>query len=445
MNYLISIIFCLLSFTCLASDLSSWESKVDIPENVLKLKNIKDKRSTEYEMTSYEAAMDLAHLAKAQMKIGNTVKSLHFISLAAKLFPYRDDIVNTYRETLDEYTSETNSLIKAKRLSCDDLKQRIFLLSSLSPKSVQTIDQKNVSCEIKIEHSYKSIADIDISQWMTTSLPKNQQYSKSNDSDTGDSIYLQAMKAKAKKLEIKRLADKVYTLRFPKLEIILSALKVLGNFSLDTAPEVYTDDNGNTYLRAFFNISTDSISYGFDGHCNSIEKFFKLPSEYSYGSIVGSHYICGMDYSSSKRDTLNRSVFSNWSFSDKKILVMKEGIKYNSDSSKSNKPLYMFFPKKLDMYVQYNYKDRPSVTKTFMFEIDNLTNFMYWFNIGNLETIEPPKIIVNNANITLTSKNLYSIPIKDLKSLQGLKSLEIKFDAKKTFDRLVKELEVKRL
>ena len=124
---------------------------------------------------------------------------------------------------------------------------------------------------------------------------------------------------------------------------------------------------------------------------------------------------------------------------------MKEGIKYNSDSSKSNKPLYMFFPKKLDMYVQYNYKDRPSVTKTFMFEIDNLTNFMYWFNIGNLETIEPPKIIVNNANITLTSKNLYSIPIKDLKSLQGLKSLEIKFDAKKTFDRLVKELEVKRL
>lgn len=443
MKLLIIIIFSF-CFNSFATDISSWESKIEVPENVLKLKNIKDKKSVNYEIVSYEAAVDLVQLARVQRKIGNTVKSLHFISLAASLFPYRDDIVNTYKSTLDEYTNETNKLISSKRLSCNDLKKRISLLSSLSPKSVQNINQKSVSCEIKIEHTYKSLTDIDINQWIKTSLPKRQSAVNASSSSTAeDSIYFKALKAKEKKLEQKRLMDKVYTLKFPKLEIILSSLKVLGNFSLDSETNIVTDDNGNTFLKSYFNLTTDSTSYGIDGHCNSINKFFKLPEEYNYGSIVGSYSECGLDYSPNNTSLYKKSIFSNWNFSNQKVLVMREGDMYNSDSNKSKTPLYMFFPRKLDMYVKFIYNSKV-IIKDFQFKIENLSDFIYWFNLGNIEQIGPPKIINNKAKITLSKNNFYSIPVKDLKVLKGLKRVEIKFNSKKTFNRLVKELDVKR-
>ncbi len=427
----------------MALNLESFERKILVPDNVRKLQTIKNRESIEYQIVSYEAAMDLHQLAKMNYKIGNLVKALHFMELATKLFAYRDDLVNFYNQILEEFTVETNKLITNRNISCENLKVRVRLLQAASPRYANKIIKNKISCNIDTGHKLTSIKDINIDAWISTKLPKNESKNRNAGSANSDDFFMQAKIQKAKAIEKYKQESKVYKLQFPKLEIILSSLKVLGNFGLEMNLKVITGEKGETFLSGQYVVNTGDSLSSIENHCRSISKFFTLPNNIVGSFLFSGKSLCGVDRNYSGSDTSRRFYNNSWGFSGVTINLMSEASKYTDDNPKSNKALFKLFPRFIDMDLIYYYKDKSPQIETFQLKISSIDDFFKWFYIGNKLGVNAPEVVENKASITFSKFNQYNIPVRNINRLKGLKDISIRFNPKRTFDRLVKKLDVR--
>ncbi len=437
------ILVILYSMSSMAFNLETFEGKILVPDNVRKLQTIKDKKSIEYQIVSYEAAMDLHQLAKMNYKIGNLVKALHFMELATKLFAYRDDLVNFYNQILQEFTAETNNLISKKNISCENLKVRVRLIQSASPRYANKIIKNKISCNVDTGHKLTSISDVDIDAWISAKLPENVSENRGSVTANSDDFFMQAKIQKVRAIEKHKQESRIYKLQFPKLEIILSSLKVLGNFGLEMNLKVITDEKGETFLGGQYIVNTGDSLSSIENHCRSISRFFTLPENVVGSFLFTDKSLCGVDRNYSGSDTSRRFYNNSWEFSGVTINLMSEASKHTDDNPKSNKALFKLFPRFLDMDLIYYYKNKSPHVERFQLKISSIDDFFKWFYVGNKIEINAPEIVENKANITFSKFNQYNIPIKNIGKLKGLRDISIKFNPKRTFDRLVKKLDVR--
>lgn len=437
--------------------LTKWEANIDIPDSVYRVKDIKDNKSVEYEIAAYEAAMDLIKIANANSKLGNTLKSLQFLALATHLFPYRDDIVNNFKRTLMSYIDETNDLISAKKIECHDLKNRVSFISSISPKEAYRL-KNNESCLVKENNRILTLDQIDLGQWINQSKQFQNETSettsdlatnKAANNDTGDDLFFKAQKMQKEEQQYAKESNTVYELKFPKVEILVNAMKVLGNFRfVANKPEVQTINQGDVILMANYEAITNS-SFTFEGLCRTIAPYFSLPegklgSYYTIGKIK-----CGYEEADYKyNENVARFTSGDWDFRSLDLSLMPDTSNYISDDPNSNTPLYRFLPRVLDMNLIYVYSSGERRSSPFQVKISNTLDFFGWLYFPELISeshngFQKPEIINDQAHIVFLQGNRFAIPIVDINKLKGLSRVEISFDQESTFKRMVKLLDIK--
>ncbi|EQC44216.1 hypothetical protein M900_A0476 [Bacteriovorax sp. Seq25_V] len=406
----------------------------------------------QYEIAAYEAAMDLLKIAKANTKLGNSFKALQFLALATHLFPYRDDIVNTFKRTLSSYIDETNALISAKNIECGDLKNRVAFISSISPKEASRL-RNNESCFIKEDNRLLTLDQIDLTQWIDQS--KQLQKSSStiskaasmHDTPTDDLFLLAQKMQKNAKMDAEE-ANKVYDLKFPKVEILVNAMKVLGQFSfMANSPKVETINDGDVILTGSYYANKFS-SFTYEGLCRTIAPYFSLPPRQSGITYSIGKATCGYtkSYDRNKKN-LEKFLIGDWQFENVQLNLMPNTSKYISDDPKGKTALFRFLPRILDMKLSYIYGNGERRDSTFQVQIKDMLDFFGWVHFPELinedQGILKPELLNNNAHIVFLNGNRFAIPVPDLQKLKGLKAVEIAFDAETTFKRMVKMLDIK--
>lgn len=145
------VLFISLLFSCSGGD----KKKVitlkegEIPLSVSKLLSLKDYRSDEYKITSFEAALDLLNISKVHLRAENPAEALKYLAVAVKLFPYRGDISSSYKAAINQYVRNTNKLMSNKTITCNEYKDRYNYLLKTSPGSLTKLKRKVGNCTAK--------------------------------------------------------------------------------------------------------------------------------------------------------------------------------------------------------------------------------------------------------------------------------------------------------
>lgn len=445
-NFSITVLLILIGVNSHSQTLTQWEAEIEIPESVYRVKQAKNNKSVEYEVAAYEAAIDLLKIAAANEKLGNNMKSLKFLALAAHLFPYRDDIVNKLKGTIISYVEETNNLIVSKRIECDDLKNRVSFISSISPKEAEKITN-NESCLYKKNNMILTLDQIDVMQWIDQSKTfKNIVFNEDFSSHgTEEDLFLQAQKIKKEKEEYAKRSKVVYELKFPKAEILINSMKVLGQFSfIVNNPSIKTINTSDVIVTGEY-ISNNTSQFTFEGLCRTLKPYFELPPRQLGSTYNIGQRTCG--YEDTRGRYIHRYVSGDWSFLNFRFSIMPNTANYISDDPKAETPLFRFLPRVLDMDVVYIYENGDRILKDFQVQIKDTIDFFGWLYFPELiDTtfgFKKPEVINNKAHIVFLKNNRFAIPVVDLTILKGLKRIEIAFNSEKTFKRMANLLDVK--
>ena len=222
--------------------LSLWVSigaqafREDYPRSVTELKNIRDKSSIEYEVKSYEAAVDLKNLAINYSKSGFLEKALKYANVAAHLFPYRNDIVSLKVNLIAEFILVTNTYIKKSSSSCEIYAERLQFLKQISPDNLFKI---NPLKKCKSRYQVNKIIDVkyDVNSYIQIPTPRN--------------LNISANKGAGLSSQLSRIVKKNNNREFPYIEQLYHGLRFLGNFSL-YSDELWIDKESRN--RSSFNI-----------------------------------------------------------------------------------------------------------------------------------------------------------------------------------------------
>jgi hypothetical protein len=297
------------------------------------------------------------------------------------------------------------------------------------------INDKAVSCHFKVGRNIKEIGDIDLTQW----IQKSNSFEAVKNRVTLKEASL-FMQAQTQLLQVEE-QNKVYKLRFPKRELVLSSLKLFNGLRFDPEVQVSTSSSGQVSLTGHYRVSSSS-RYSLEGHCRFLKPFFDLPAGMVGSILFTDKTFCGTNYNSPS--TLAHKSFyqGDWSFGGIELNLMSEATKYSNNSRSSNSAFYRMVPRLIDMKVDFHYEDGSTKTKSFKLKIDHIENFFSWLYLGELVSLDPPKVIDNKAMITFLKGSRYSLKMEDVNELKGLKNLNFSFDGKSMLGRLSKALKV---
>lgn len=419
-----------------AHDLSPWERRIAIPPSVKKLVDIQDKESSEYEGYAFEATLDLIHLSKTHLQSGNYAKSLHFISLAKSLFPYRGDVQALFNKVIYFFIRETNDLVAENIISCNELRYRAKIISRLSIKKAREIKTKNISCTIEIGDKKKSISNIDLNAWIEESyVINNTNFTSVKEVD----FYNQA---KVKEIE-EREYEKVYTLGFPAQELLYSSLKILNGLQIIPRLELATNENengnGKVKLSGDYSVTSSSL-YSLEGHCRFLSPFFSLPPK-----AVGTTYFYGKANCGVPSDTSIKPGFYNgdWDFEGIKLPLMRQATSFTSSTKGASTPLIDLFPRLIDMKLILEYKDATQRSYSFLIDVNSPHKFMSWINLPSMNRYFP-KTKAKNGLIKFKPQNKIEVVLGSKEILRSLDDIKIVFDSEKFFRRMSKALKISR-
>lgn len=228
----------------------------DLPLSVREIMEMKDQKSIQYEIRSYEAAIDLKNLAENYYKSGFSEKALKYATLASHLFPYRTDLVSLKVRLINDFVEKTN--YAKKDLQCDDYNDRVNFIKKISPDSILKI-QKNDKCQ-NSEEIY-SIKDIkyNIKEFIAIKPPKIPL----NHPVATGSLYD----------SLEKTIHKNTNVDYPLYEQLYLGLSFLGGFKVvSTSLEIdkLTSSKKNVALKGSYDVFWREGSITYQKFCESI-------------------------------------------------------------------------------------------------------------------------------------------------------------------------------
>jgi uncharacterized protein len=132
-------------FLSIQPSLSNSETVIQAPSSLLKLENIHDKNSFEYQETAYAAALDTVSSGKEALASLDSSRALKLLSLGAKLLPWRGDVISLRNTALETYLKITNDFVAKK--DCSEIENRINYLKTIAPDGVLKVQAIPLECK----------------------------------------------------------------------------------------------------------------------------------------------------------------------------------------------------------------------------------------------------------------------------------------------------------
>lgn len=232
--------------------MSVLNNKSEVPPSLLKLVEIKEKESIEYQIAAHQAAMDLLSLGKSSLDGLDSGHALRLLSVGAKLLPWRSDIAQLRNVARDRYIAGINSLLDEGQVQCAIIIERMKYLSSIAPDGILKIKKFNQICpnnELQFTKKYE-LENNDLIALLKDKIPETSKDNvPSNDSDL--SLQLDAI--------IKRNKT------FPSLDLLILGFNVYYKKYINQSKVIYdqfkispnADDENHFELTALKKLNPD--------------------------------------------------------------------------------------------------------------------------------------------------------------------------------------------
>lgn len=118
-------------------------SNNEIPYSLEKLNGLynQSQENIEFQITNYEATLDLKHLGEAALSGMDSAKALKYLSLAVRLSPYIKSLVTLRDTALGIYIKTTNEMMDNSNVNCDFINERISYLRDIAPDGLTKLSR----------------------------------------------------------------------------------------------------------------------------------------------------------------------------------------------------------------------------------------------------------------------------------------------------------------
>jgi hypothetical protein len=332
----ITFVFC---FNCFAGD--------DIPDSLIELKKIKDKKSVQYEIAAYNATVDLLNLGKGYLNSGDSAKALKYLSLGVHFFSYRTDLVQLKNTATKQYIKTTNALIKSENTDCFDIRQRVEYLKQVSPDNVNLLVDYKKRCAAKKTKSYSyDNIKYDPAKFLQISVPTFIKNSATESTSLDD--------------QLETIVHQNTNQDYPFVEQLILGMKFIGNFSVFTTDlEVSSNstNKNNFTLIANYNVDWRDSQMSYSEFCTNLSLIMShIPSKGSQtvNCQPDRNIISGIHPSKSKAgiylNKLNLTSKMNYNGNSPfnqgflpKYLIFSESHLVNGKSIRKRKKLFSFY------------------------------------------------------------------------------------------------------
>lgn len=121
-----------------------------------RLREITDKRSFDYEVALSEAIIDIKHVTLEALNQGNSYMALYHINEGTRVAPFRGDLLDLKKKTIDEYIAITNQYSQSSDINCETFDKRYLLLKKIAPDFGSRLKRPREKCPEKINLDIKS-------------------------------------------------------------------------------------------------------------------------------------------------------------------------------------------------------------------------------------------------------------------------------------------------
>ncbi|MES2526563.1 MAG: hypothetical protein V4598_05725 [Bdellovibrionota bacterium] len=135
-------------------------------ESLNRLKEVKNRRSFDYEIALSEAVTDVKHVTIEALNQGNTYMALYHVNEGVKIAPFRGDLLDLKKKTINEYISVTNQYSGSDNVDCQLLEKRYVLLQKIAPdftmqlRKPKSVCPRGLNLNLKAEElSYEDLVE----------------------------------------------------------------------------------------------------------------------------------------------------------------------------------------------------------------------------------------------------------------------------------------------